>query len=457
MAAVFSAVAQKQADWNELLELKQDRKVPGSGVLTEFSDGLRLPLRDAVHLMIVVSDNTATNLILDRFTADFVNRELDKLGLVQTRSLRKILGPGQPEGQSREGLQEEFRRFGIGVSTPREMVMLLEKLERREAIDRESSNQMLAILKRQQYKDGIGRQLPYADVASKSGALDRLRSDVGIVYSTGGRVALAFTVDDLLRTDYSAGNAGNELISQLTGIILEGLGGPVLDLDSPEKTVVLQAEMDHVQGIEVDGNRLWVTWVDRKQKTGHLGEFELSTGKLLKSAPVHSGDQFHPGGLASDGGSLWIPVAEYRPNSSATIQRRNKNTLELETQFSASDHIGCVAVDSSRVYGGNWDSRQIYVWDRNGRLIETRENTSGTSFQDLKTHSGSLIGGGLRPGGGSIDWLDAKDLRLLRRIRAGKTDRGIALTHEGMAIAGDHLYLLPEDAPSRLFVFPLPK
>jgi hypothetical protein len=75
----------------------------------------------------------------------------------------------------------------------------------------------------------------------------------------------------------------------------------------------------------------------------------------------------------------------------------------------------------------------------------------------MKTESGYLVGGGLRPGEGSIDWLDPMDLRLLRRSRVGKTDRGVMMTHEGMAIAGDRLYLLPEDGPSRLFVFPLPK
>jgi hypothetical protein len=177
----------------------------------------------------------------------------------------------------------------------------------------------------------------------------------------------------------------------------------------------------------------------------------------LRSVTLHDGEKFHPGGLAADGDSLWIPVAEYKPNSSAVIQRRSKRTLELETQFSFGDHIGCIAADGAHIYGGNWDSRQIYVWDRNGRLLETRENTSGTSFQDMKIDSGLLIGGGLRAGGGSIDWLDPRDLRLLRRIRAGKTDRGVVMTHEGMAITGDRIYLVPEDAPSRLFVFPLPK
>jgi beta-lactamase class D len=453
MTAVFSAVAQGKASWTETLELKPEEKVSGSGVLTELSGGLPMPLRDLVNLMIVVSDNTATNLILNRFPGDFVNGELSKLGLEKTRSLRKILGSGPPSGLSREGSREEFRRFGIGMSTPHEMVMLLEKLERGEVVSAAASKEMIDILRRQRFKEGIGRQLPDHWVASKSGALDRLRSDAGIVYSNAGRIAIAVTVDDMPRTDYSPDNAGNLVISKIAGFVLNGLAAPTSDLGSPGKVIELKAGMDHVQGIEVDGDRLWVTWVDRKNKTGHLGEFELSTGKLIRSVPVHNGERYHPGGMAGDGDWLWLPVAEYKPRSSAVIQKRSKKTLALETEFSVPDHIGCVAVDGDRVYGGNWDSLQMYTWDRDGRLVETRNNTSGTSFQDVKAQNGELIGAGLRPDGGSIDWLDAKTLRLNRRLFAGKTDRGVFSTHEGMAISGDWLYLLPEDGPSRLFVF----
>lgn len=453
MAAVFSAVAQGKAKWDETITLREEDKVSGSGVLRELSGGLKLPLRDLIHFMIVVSDNTATNLVLDRIPADFVNTEIDKLGLSQTRALRKILGSGSVAGHSREGLREEYRRFGLGVSTPHEMVMLLGKLEDREVVSAEASGQMLAILKRQQYKDGIGRQLPDREVASKSGSLDRLRSDVGIVSSDGGRIAIAVTVDDMLRTDYSAGNAGNVFISELTGMLLEGLSAPVSELGAPEKLIELHADMDHVQGIEVDGDRLWVTWVDRKNKTGHLGQFELSSGKMLRSVPLHKGERYHPGGLAAEGDSLWLPVAEYKPNSSSVIQRRNRKTLELEAEFLVPDHIGCVAVADGKVYGGNWDARQIYVWDRTGRLVSKRDNPSGAAFQDMKVIAGRLLGSGLRSEEGAIDWLDGKDLRLVRRIRAGKTDRGVLLTHEGMAVSGEKLYLLPEDSPSRLFVF----
>ena len=81
MAAAFQAVEAGDAKWSDPLTLHDDDKVSGSGVLTEFSDGLKLPIRDVMHLMIVLSDNTATNLMIDRLTADRVNAEMDKLGL----------------------------------------------------------------------------------------------------------------------------------------------------------------------------------------------------------------------------------------------------------------------------------------------------------------------------------------------------------------------------------------
>jgi hypothetical protein len=230
-----------------------------------------------------------------------------------------------------------------------------------------------------------------------------------------------------------------------------------LSMGAAEKIITLQAGMDHVQGIEIEGKRLWVTWVDRTQRSGYLGEFELDSGKLLRSVPVHSGARYHPGGLAAEGEFLWLPVAEYTPHSSSVIQRRHKRTLELESEFEVKDHIGCVAAVGGRVYGGNWDARQIYTWDVRGRMLAKRENPTRTRFQDMKMLSNALVGSGLRDDGGSIDWLQPDTLRLIRRVPVGKTDRGVSLTHEGMAISGDRVYLLPEDSPSRLFVFPLPR
>ena len=227
MVEVFTQVAAGKARWDETIELKQDDEVSGSGVLTEFSPGMRFAIRDLVHLMIVVSDNTATNLLLDRVTTDAVNARMDALGFPQTRVLRKVLGDGAtlrpPSGISAAGRIEENKQFGLGVSTPREMVLLLEKIDRGEVAGPEDSREMIEILKRQQYKDGIGRRLGETPVASKSGALDRLRSDVGIVYAPKGKLAIAITCDGLSETDYSPDNAANIFIANLTRMLMEGL------------------------------------------------------------------------------------------------------------------------------------------------------------------------------------------------------------------------------------------
>jgi beta-lactamase class A len=228
MAAAFAKVRAGEAKWDELITLREEDKVSGSGVLPEFSAGVKLPLRDLVHLMIVVSDNTATNLVLDRITADAVNELLDKLGLKETRSLRKVRGDGAdlkaPGGWSKAGLIEENQKYGLGVSTSREMVELLARLDRGEVVSAEDSREMLAILERQQYKDGIGRKLARYKVASKSGALDALRSDVGIVTTPQGKVAMAITVDGLKEVDYTEDNAGLLLISRLAPLLVAGLG-----------------------------------------------------------------------------------------------------------------------------------------------------------------------------------------------------------------------------------------
>ena len=180
------------------------------------------------NLMIVVSDNTATNLLIDRFTADYVNAVMEKYGFQFTRSNRKILGDGKnlkpnPSGLSAFGQKDENKKFGIGVSTPREMARLIELLDKGQIVNPESSKRMIDILLRQQYTDGIGRHLDGFQVASKSGALDALRSDVGLVVRNSEKYVLAITVDAMPKTDYSPDNAGNILISDLTALLLEKL------------------------------------------------------------------------------------------------------------------------------------------------------------------------------------------------------------------------------------------
>jgi beta-lactamase class A len=174
--------------------------------------------------MMVLSDNTATNLILERFSADSVNAYLDKLNLKSTRSMRKILGANaERRGVSGAGKLPENQKYGIGVSSPHDMVSILERLERGEIVSPDASKQILEILRRCQDGNGIRRRFSGVKIVNKTGALDALRSDVGIVYSPGGRIAMAITVDGIPKPDWSPDNPGLLLIADLAELLVEGL------------------------------------------------------------------------------------------------------------------------------------------------------------------------------------------------------------------------------------------
>lgn len=228
MAATFEAVQEGKAKWTDFSILHDAEKVTGSGVIgNEFTDGDKLPLTDLVHLMIVVSDNTATNLVLDHVPADFVNDYMDKLGFKNTRSMRKVRGDGavlaEASGFSKAGRDPANQKYGLGSTTPREIVGLIEKMERGEVVSAEASKEMIKILKRQQDHNGIARKTGETPVANKAGALDHLRADVGIVYTKRGRIALAIYCDDIPPVDWSSDNPGLLMIAKLSDILTAGL------------------------------------------------------------------------------------------------------------------------------------------------------------------------------------------------------------------------------------------
>ncbi len=220
MVEAFARVAEGRAKWSDELVLSKSVRYGGSGVLNELTDGLRLSFRDAVTLMMELSDNTATNMVLEHLSTDAVNARMESLGLKQTRIMRRVGGGGE----SAEGRLEASKRFGLGRTTPRELASLLERMERGELVSAAASKEMIELLKREKAKDGIFRNLWRFPSATKSGALDALRSNVGIVYHARGRIALAVTCDDMPQPDWTPDNPALLLMSRLSEIIVDGLG-----------------------------------------------------------------------------------------------------------------------------------------------------------------------------------------------------------------------------------------
>lgn len=117
---------------------------------------------------------------------------------------------------------------------------------------------------------------------------------------------------------------------------------------------------------------------------GHLFVFDTQ-GKLLNDMLLGEGDIYHPGGIDFDGNHIWVPVAEYRPNSQSIVYKVDPKTMKAEESFRVHDHIGGLVRDSQngKLIGNSWGSRKFYEWNQKGQLLLVKENSSHfVDYQD---------------------------------------------------------------------------
>ncbi|CEK15162.1 beta-lactamase class A [Chthonomonas calidirosea] len=205
-------VTEGRRAWEEPLVLTDKEKVPGSGILSQLTAGLQLTLRDVCVLMIVLSDNTATNMIIEHIGGvNPINARMRALGLETTTCFRKVY--------ARDALPNPY---GLGVTTPREMLQLLEMIATGSLGSEALCEEFLAILSKQHYRDCIPRYLPEEwRYAGKTGSIDEARNDVGIVTdAVGNRFALALFCQELQVVCWTADNPGEIALAQLAKRLL---------------------------------------------------------------------------------------------------------------------------------------------------------------------------------------------------------------------------------------------
>lgn len=164
MLEVFHQMQEGRLDRSTAIELTDEVKVGGSGILRHLRAGLRLPVTDLVTLMIALSDNTATNLLVGLVGTANIDRRLAGYGLANTHIFRPTFRDGRADV-----FPELEREFGLGMTTPAEMVALLELIARGRAVGPEGSAEMLAVLRRQQDDLMIPRLLPFGREAIRVG------------------------------------------------------------------------------------------------------------------------------------------------------------------------------------------------------------------------------------------------------------------------------------------------
>jgi beta-lactamase class A len=167
MVEAWQQSADGRLSMDTTLTLRDADKVGGAGVLRGLHDGLAMTVADLIHLMIVLSDNTATNLLIGRLGTTRINERLDSYGLRETKLFRPTFRDGRADASP-----ELEREFGLGMTTPREMARLMALIAEGKAVNRGASEAMLATLRRQQDRAMIPRLIPTDDriqIANKTG------------------------------------------------------------------------------------------------------------------------------------------------------------------------------------------------------------------------------------------------------------------------------------------------
>ena len=196
----------KYADTREYTEV--DRR-SGAGFIQNYKIGTKLELKELLHLMITVSDNTATAMMIRWLGAMEVNGWLDRHGLTRTRLLSQ-LPPDRSE------LKKLADRWGLGVTTPHEMVRLLEQISDSKAGSPAASDEMQRILTHQYFNDLIAKQCPpWVSVASKSGAVNQSRSDVALICSPAGNYTLAVYTKENVDQSWTDSNEAEIAIKKI--------------------------------------------------------------------------------------------------------------------------------------------------------------------------------------------------------------------------------------------------
>jgi beta-lactamase class A len=199
MIEAWHQAAEGRLPMDSRIALRNADKVGGSGVLRGLGEGLSLSVADLIHLMIVLSDNTATNMLIERLGTIRINTRLESYGLTETKLFRPTFRDGKPDV-----LPDLERLYGFGMSTPREMAKLMAAIAEGKAVNAQASEAMLTTLRRQQDRAMIPRNLPGdAQVGNKTGTDEEkhagsdgikrhVRADAAIV--TGANVTYVIAI-----------------------------------------------------------------------------------------------------------------------------------------------------------------------------------------------------------------------------------------------------------------------
>ena len=209
----------------------------------------------------------------------------------------------------------------------------------------------------------------------------------------------------------------------------------------------------HPQGMVKIGDTLYVSSVDIKTPTkrypslqdgydrdpgegvGHLFKLDMK-GNLIADITLGEGSVYHPGGIDFDGKSIWVPVAEYRPNSRAIIYRVDPTAMKAVEVFRYGDHVGGIVhnTEGKTLHGVSWGSRRFYRWTLDG---EGRVTNADSKAEALRVTNPALY----------IDYQDCKYLGRQEALCSGLNNYQMKKDGPRFPLGGFEIVDLPANRP----------
>jgi beta-lactamase class A len=224
MVEAFRQIDQGKFSLADRVALTNDAKRPGTGIIRSLDAGASLTVKDLLTLMIIVSDNTATDLIYDKVGGPpAVNRLMDDYGY---RSIRAVANAKTWfDAIAAEPSRDKFHEDGkhpFGLSSPREMGHLLEKIKKGEAVNQAASNDMMQMLRGQVYSTRLPKYVTGFRVAHKTGDfLPYIGNDVGVLESRDRNIVLCvFTAHH-----FGVGTYLEDAIGRIAELVANYYGG----------------------------------------------------------------------------------------------------------------------------------------------------------------------------------------------------------------------------------------
>lgn len=218
LVTVYDLVAKGDLRLDDPLTVLKIDQVPGSGIIQYLHSGTVLTVRDAAWLMITISDNTATNLLLDRIIIRRVWDKMEALGLRHTKVHSKSFR------RNSSVAMDSSVKYGLGVTTPVEMARLFELLARGKAVSAKADSEMLDMLEHNGMDAMLQRFTGGARAAHKDGETDQVRTECSLFYLRN-RIATCVLTKENKDTRWIVDNEAQLTLARMGEAIVKAWGG----------------------------------------------------------------------------------------------------------------------------------------------------------------------------------------------------------------------------------------